>query len=265
MSDKVMIQHVEQMDRGLAYAESCFETFRVVQGEVFQWTAHWQRLCRGLASFGIEMGSHQATQVLEQCCVAAKGVADDALVRLTVSGGEADWGLCQQATPRLLMQIMPVQRQTMPLHLMCVDYPYPLQDKIAKFSADYAEKLQFIHILKQKHPHLLPIQYIFRKNDELLGGLTSNMMIFHQNKWKTPQNRGILPGIMRQFLMDKGLVQLQTCPRAWLADCEAIVLLNCGQFMMPVTSIQGRILDTQHPEIQTIQHILSQEKGVSCV
>ncbi len=42
-------------DRGLLYAEACFETFRVVNGAIFSWREHEKRLRLGLSLFGLAL------------------------------------------------------------------------------------------------------------------------------------------------------------------------------------------------------------------
>jgi len=86
------IKITETLDRGLAYAESCFETCRVVRGEIFSLPAHVQRLQTGMKAFGWDVSSERVAHWFQLAIQAAAAKGDDLLLRLTVSGGEASWG-----------------------------------------------------------------------------------------------------------------------------------------------------------------------------
>ncbi|MDQ6989097.1 MAG: aminotransferase class IV [Mariprofundaceae bacterium] len=263
MPTSAHIQDVSQMDRGLAYAEACFETFRVIQGDIFQWQAHWQRLSRGMSAFALDIQVYQA-EVYAHCLSTAQAQGEDVLLRLTVSGGQAEWGLNQTSEPLFYVQCLPFQA-ALPLDLHRVDYPFALQHKIAKFTADYAERLRVIQLLRQKEPSLQSTQYLFCQDGHVLSALTSNILLFQQNQWKMPHGVGILQGIVGEFLVQQGVVLSQSCPVEMLEDCQAMLSLNCGQFMVAVSSIDGRDLDTGHRAIDDIRDILGQEKGVNLV
>ncbi|MDX8387181.1 MAG: aminotransferase class IV [Ghiorsea sp.] len=263
MSNEISIQHERHMDRGLAYAEACFETFRVIDGHIFLWHQHWQRLCLGLHSFGIQLEINLEQRVQQDCLTYAKQESDDCLVRLTISGGSTDWGLTKSTTPIVRIQVMPFSHgDPTPLRAISVEHPFPLQDKIAKFTADYAYTLKALQIWKKEHDTSNPQQFIVCKHNQILSGITSNIVIYHQGKWLTPEGSGILNGVIRDFFLKKGLIQTQVCPINFLDTCEAVLFLNSGQFLRPIQSINGRDLDTQHQAISALQQNLNHEKGV---
>ena len=87
------IRYSDGLDRGLAYGEACFETFRVIDGEVFGWQQHLFRLMKGLDSFGISLSERDLELIRKSLFEQAAEVADDVLVRLTITGGVANRGL----------------------------------------------------------------------------------------------------------------------------------------------------------------------------
>jgi len=261
LEDKLTIKQVQRMDRGLSYAESCFETFRVIQGHIFCWSEHWQRLSTGMASFGIALPPSHASSIQDYCLNIAHSTADDCLIRLSVSGGEASWGLTKAATPQFYVQSMVFKAQTQPLHTIALEYPFALNPKIAKFTADYAQSLRALHAWQSELSD--GKQGIVCKDGQLISGTSANILLYRQGKWFTPDTTGILSGIIRQFLLQHNLVIAQVCPQAWLDDCEAMLLCNSGQFLSPVQSINGRNLTLPHPASQAIQQILQQQQGVS--
>ena len=258
MNDALDIQIVQKLDRGLSYAESCFETFRVIDGVIFLWDKHWQRLQHGLASFGLDVSDKHQDNIKQSCLQAAKKQGSDALVRLTATGGEAAWGLNQQATPQMFIQALPFAAKQQTIHLQSVEYPFALLPKPAKFTSDYALTLRAMQhwtLQDGKNP-------LICKNGTLLSGLTANIALFHQGKWLTPQGDGILAGSIRNHLIQQELITPQPCSTQFLVHVEAAVLLNSGSFLQVVQSIDNKPLQTQHPAIADLQQNLQSQQGV---
>ena len=126
---------------------------------------------------------------------------------------------------------MPSPRQNLPI--------------TAKFSSDYSIMLRSggRGILQRGGMPLLWQQ------DRLLGAATANVAILHRGAWLTPATAegGVLPGVIRQHLLQHGPLQQTTCSRAMVAQSPAIVLLNSSGFVRAATSIDGRPLTTDHP------------------
>ncbi|WP_051938013.1 aminotransferase class IV [Ghiorsea bivora] len=258
MNDALDIQIVQHLNRGLSYAESCFETFRVIDGAIFLWDKHWQRLQHGFASFGLCLADKHQENIKQNCLHAAKKEGSDCLVRLTLTGGEAAWGLMQQATPQIFIQTLPFLTQQQTIHLQSVEYPFALLPKPAKFTADYALMLrakQHWTLQDGKSP-------LICKNNVLLSGLVANIALFNQGKWLTPQGDGILAGNIRNYFIQQGLMTPQSCSAQLLAQTEAAVLLNSGSFLQVVQSIDNQPLQTQHPAIADLQQNLQAQQGV---
>jgi len=258
LQDNLNIHCVDHLNRGLSYAESCFETFRVIDDAIFLWDEHWQRLQHGFASFGLCLSNKHQENIRQSCLQAAKKEGSDCLVRLTVTGGEAVWGLIQQATPQVFIQALPFLGKQQTIHLQSVEYPFALLAKPAKFTSDYALTLRAMQhwtLQAGKSP-------LVCKNGVLLSGLTANIALFIHGKWITPQGDGILAGSIRNYLIQQGLITLQPCSAQLLAQTEAAVLLNSGSFLQIVHSIDNKPLQTQHPAIADLQQNLHSQQGV---
>jgi len=253
------IKIVRQLDRGLAYAEACFETFRVLNGHVFQQIEHQQRLQEGLKTYGLICTDDELENWFEQAVAAANMHGNDILLRMTVSGGDAIWGLlAKQQRPHVQIQMMPsVERK--PLHLQSVIWPFPLREKKVKYTADYAESLRAIQQWGLDNPMQA---LICSDSDNVLSTLTANIAIYRQGQWFTPQGLGILHGIVRHFLLEQGVLFESVCPMTWLGDCEAVACMNSGVFVQPAASLNGRALDVNHP---AMSKLFSAFKGMSGV
>ena len=250
------IQIVDTLDRGLSYAESCFETFRVVDGTIFLWDKHWQRLNQGLRAFGFDIASWH-DEVLASCLRAAQQQGSDTLARLTVSGGNAPWGLQQSATPNIYIQATAYRPPAQHLRLQSVEYPFPLQAKPAKFSADYAQTLKAL-----RHWQLEAQDPLLCKDGLILGGITANIALWVDGMWLTPEGEGILSGCVRQYLIEQGILLATPCPTSMLEKAQAAVFLNSGFFVRVVEGMDGRLLDSAHPAIRDIRQMLAKQEGV---
>ncbi len=262
MSNALQINYLSEMDRGLAYAEACFETFRVIHGEVFLWPEHWSRLTAGLASFGIALSPADEQQVLQACLTHARQVASDCLLRLTISGGAAGWGLLNSGATTCHIQALAFKAQPAPLDVFSVEYPFNLNTKLAKYCADYSQTLRAVRLWQQHEPQLNPLHSLIEKDGLIISGLTSNILLYVDGRWLTPQGDGILPGVIRQFLIQQGMVTARPCPVALLESCEAMLMINSGQFLRGIHSINGRGLNAQHPQIDALKEALRVHKGV---
>lgn len=253
------IKIVAQLDRGLAYAEACFETFRVLKGKVFQQIAHQRRLQCGLKSYGLICADRELENWFEQAILAASEQGDDVLVRMTVSAGNAEWGLLlKDCQPHIQVQTMVcVERQA--LHLQSVLWPYPLREKLVKYTSDYAESLRAIQLWSLDDPMQA---LVCSADDHLLSTLTANIAIYRHGQWFTPQGLGILDGIVRNFLLEHGVLTASICPRTWLDDCEAMVCMNSGVFVQPIASVNQRALEDNHPAVNKLLAALSGCSGV---
>ena len=253
------IKIVSQLDRGLAYAEACFETFRVLDGHIFQQAEHQQRLKYALESYGLICTDNELENCFKEAISAANIQGNDMLVRMTVSGGDAAWGLLVKNTqPHVQIQMMPSANRY-PLHLQSVIWPFPLREKKVKYTADYAESLRAI----QQWGLDNPMQALIGSNSgNVLSTLTANIAIYRQGQWFTPQGLGILSGVVRHFLLQQGVLFESVCPMAWLDDCEAVACMNSGVFVQPVASLNGRDLDVNHP---AMSKLFSAFKGMSGV
>ncbi len=255
------IEVVDRLERGLAYGEACFETFRVINGRVFDWPGHWHRLARGLAEYGLLLPQAQDEEVLFACLREAARAGPDVLVRLTISGGEAPWGLAAKAEePAVYIQCLPYTKSKAPAFLRLQSWPFPLKAKCAKFVSDYAETLRALRGSADIH-------VLFEQDDALIATATANILIYRDGHWSTPlADTGVLPGRVRDCLIRNSLVIEQPCPVSWLEDCEAAAVCNSGLFIQPVAYIADierlDAMDIHHMSFQPLLDVLQQQEGV---
>jgi len=252
---------VEQMDRGLAYAEACFETFRVIDGQIFDWPGHWRRLALGLSEFGLLLSPGYDEEVLFACLREAAKVGDDALVRLTISGGESRWGLTRRADePIVYIQAVAYTVSLAAQFLRLDTWPFALQKKTAKFVADYADTLRALRGATDAH-------VLFEQDGLLLATASANILLYRDGAWHTPPDTaGVLPGRVRNFLIRHKLVREMPCPVDWLQDCETMAVCNSGLFIQPVAWVEGiertEPMVMRHRMLRTLTDALGAAEGV---
>lgn len=260
------IHYSERLDRGLAYAEACFETFRVIDGEMFGWDRHMSRLATGLENFGIRLSEPDMDAIREQVLCRAGDVAGDALVRVTVTGGMAAWGLSRSndLLPEVYIQFMPSALSHQDTILSTVEWPFSVQPKRAKFSSDYALTLRAMQQWQQNGLSENETPLICEKG-KVLSTSTSNVLIYREGRWFTPDETGggVLPGVIRDELISDALVESCNCPVAWLDDCEAIALTNSGFFVRPVSMVNGRAVNSKHQAFEMLYQALRGKSGVA--
>ncbi|GAV20386.1 4-amino-4-deoxychorismate lyase [Mariprofundus micogutta] len=255
------ITKVENLERGLAYGEACFETFRVINGQIFDWPGHWQRLASGLSEFGLDVPAGQDQEVLCACLREAARTGPDVLLRLTISGGEASWGLTAKAgEAAVYIQCMPYTGNHAPGALRLQSWPFPLRKKQSKFTSDYAETLRALRGVNDSH-------VLFEQDGMLISTATANILLYRDGHWSTPNaDAGVLPGRVRDFLIRNALLVEEPCPVAWLEDCEAAAICNSGLFIQPLACIvdvaRQDAMDIHHTALQPLIDILQQQEGV---
>jgi len=251
-------------DRGLMYAEACFETFRVMDGAVFCWDAHMARLRRGLAAFGLTLDDDMTASLRAACLETAARQGRDVLLRLTVTGGDAAWGLAPPANRKLnaWIQVMPYGGAEAPLRLRGANWPWPVKPRPAKFTADYAETLRAMQACRVEEGEAA----LFCAGGRVLSTATANILLCRDGIWWTPgvNMDGILPGVVRATLIEAGCVRQAVCPVAWLRDCTAAAAVGSGSFIQAVAAVNGRELAMEASLFRPLWQALRSREGVAC-
>jgi len=247
-------------DRGLLLGEASFETMRVIDGCIFAWDAHLARLCRGLAAFGLVCPDG----LLSRCLEAALQAGCDAMLRLTVSGGEASRGLlvAGERSPVVHIQAWPYHPPAGELALRSVHWPLGGMARTAQFTSDYAFTIRLLH--QARHAGLLAEHEaaLFTHDDELLCMETGNILLSIDGEWRTPEHTAVLPGVVRNTLLEAGAVQACACPATWLQACDAMAVCNSGCFIRPVAMVDGRRLVTDAFHFSPLLDALRGRPGV---
>jgi branched-subunit amino acid aminotransferase/4-amino-4-deoxychorismate lyase len=255
-----VISSNNELDRGLLYGEACFETMRVIKGEIFAWDAHLARLQQGLAAFALACPQG----LLSRCLEAAERVGEDALLRLTLSGGITPRGLIPdgERTAHAHIQAWPYHPATEPLALRTLHWPLRGMSRMAKFTADYAFTIRLLHQARHAGQLGEHEQALFTLDDDLLCMETANILLLLNGEWLTPDSDALLPGVVRAALLEAGVLRACRSPADWLQVCDAVAICNSGCFIRPVSVVNGRRLDEHAGRFAVLLDALRGRKGV---
>lgn len=257
---EVAITNKKSLDRGLLYGEAVFETMRVIKGEVFAWQAHMDRLQQGLAAFELTCPG----DLLPRCMRAGQEVGDDALLRLTISGGESSRGLLvnEEREPQVHIQAWPYRPVSHALLLHTLDWPLGGMARTAKFTADYAYTIRLLHQARRDGTLPEGEQALFTHESELLCMETANIMLMLDGEWLTPDSDALLPGVVRGALLEAGVLRACRCPSDMLQFCVAMAICNSACFVRPVAMVNGRSLDVHMDRFFSLIEALDGRPGV---
>ncbi|MDQ6975024.1 MAG: aminotransferase class IV [Mariprofundaceae bacterium] len=252
------MRKVATLDRGLAYGEACFETFRVVDGNVFALPEHEQRLTRAAAQFAWKI---DASALFKKAIKSAKTEGRDVLLRLTLTGGKAPWGVLPTGTiPAVYLQVMPASTRS-PLHLRMVDCgSISLRNRDVKHNSDYADMLRIYQ--QSRHQLGSNEQMLFCAQAKIISTMTANILCYHDGQWITPEDDHLLTGIVRHLLLQKGVISVGACWQKIAKECEAMACINSGLFIQAVVAINAHVMTVEGKIFQPLYDFFRGQAGV---
>jgi branched-subunit amino acid aminotransferase/4-amino-4-deoxychorismate lyase len=241
---------VSVFDRGARDGGGIFETFRVHDSRPFLWEPHLERMVVAAAELGFPVPPSPAT-LLEGlgAVLAANGLAN-AVARITVTRGIAGgrptrtgcWIECEPVEGRLWRgtrtgkgAVILSKRAFSPGVLG----PYKTTSRLA-YQLAYEEA----RAVGADETILLTHQ------GEVLEGSASNVFLYIDGQVATPShNTGILPGIMRAFVLQACYTlgyALRTSAiwRDELSIADEVFLTNSVQGLVSIATVNGRAVKT---------------------
>ncbi|MDQ6963425.1 MAG: aminotransferase class IV [Mariprofundales bacterium] len=223
------------LDRAISHGEACFETMAAINGTIFDLPRHLQRLQNGCAQLGITLHDRESAQLygaIMECVTDTSST-----IRITITPGQAPIGITAAGKRREVYIQQQQRRPPAEAELISMQHPQGEQQITAKFSSNYSIMLRLggRTIIQQGATPLL------WHHNRLCSAACANIALHLNGKWLTPavEEGGVLPGVVRHHLLQRGILHSQTCSRSTLADCDAIALLNSGILVQEVVSVDG--------------------------
>ncbi|GAB4010405.1 MAG: hypothetical protein Fur0010_03000 [Bdellovibrio sp.] len=207
------------------YAESFFTSFAVVDGKIYLWDYHCQRIEKNAHYFKIELTKNWAEFVLKQI---AKLNINFARCRLSFSKESKYSELFS-----LEVHQLPVAKKW---KLRIKEIIPSSVDSILKVG-DY--QIQFDAMTKLQQQGFDDYLFINQKSKNVLETSIANVVFKFNEEWVTPTlGPGILDGVLRKFLIDQNIVKERNISLAEIKNFSHGFALNCVRGIFPLESIE---------------------------
>lgn len=243
-------------DSGFLYGYGCYETLRGYNGRFFRFDDHLDRLSRTAAELKLPVDIQMLKTVIPETLLRSK--LKDARIRITLTGGEVS-----------LSSVNPSNKNST-LLVTAVNYvPYFAETYEKGFRIIIARAARNSRSLLPGHKTTCFLESLLARREAQSAGAdeavllnengllaeasSSNVFIVSQEVIKTPRlGSGLLPGVTRNIVFEiarqNGISALEAdiLPEE-LLTAEEIFLTNSMIEIMPVTSLEGKALNSGNP------------------
>jgi branched-chain amino acid aminotransferase len=223
-----VLQDVESTD-GWLYGTGIFETIKTVDSKPYSLARHLNRAQRSAAELNISI---PANEVIQNLVFQTLKAEPHKLGLLRISFAQ---------NSRLLIVHLPYQAPIGALDLRL--HPSTVNGFVHK-EFPYAERLAILAAAKNAG---FDDALTINNADKICEGSVTNLIAKIGEVWITPPvTDGVLPGIMREILIENNLVSEKSISRDSLGDVSSAFLLSSLRIAQPISSIEGRALHLSH-------------------
>ncbi len=229
-------------DHGLLVGDGVFETLRVRAGHVCFWDRHVGRLEQSLAATGIPSVPAALLTTGVREVLVASGL-DDARLRVTVTSGPGPAGLRRGPRPTVVISAGALGPPPAPARAITLPWPRNERSVLAGVkSTSYAEAVAL-------HARVLAASadegFLADTTGRLSEALTANVVLTLDGRAVTPgPASGCLPGIVRELLLEAGVVDEADIAFEELRRATEILVTSSVAGIRCVASVDGRPLPT---------------------
>ncbi|MDZ7869627.1 MAG: aminodeoxychorismate lyase [Rheinheimera sp.] len=246
---------IQFSDRSFQYGDAIFSTVRIRDGQPQLWSLHWQRLRHSMQRLGF--AALDETTVLQQ--VQANITAPEQVLKVLISRGEGarGYGTLGISIPQLYCWTAPL-----PDYHRAREYGVRLglaQMRLAQqpilAGIKHCSRLETVMLKREAEQSGFDDLLVCDQQDFLIEATAANLLLWRDGQWWTPdlQQAGVA-GVMRQLLLDTGLVTIRLLPLADIEQASAMALCNALTGIVPVSSFAGQPLPMT-PAIQLQQQV----------
>jgi branched-chain amino acid aminotransferase len=246
---------VSILDRGFCYGDALFETMRIYSGKIFQLDQHLDRLEHGSESIFLMLpeSRKRIQEILYETFNRNQGA--DAVVRLTITRGEGILGKLWQAdtSPTLTVYVRP--HIAAPEEWYQNGVPISLVPNSAAKLGGLQEQIKSANYLsqilarKQAEEQNAVDGIMINEQGEICDGTISNIFVVKDGELSTPAINGyVLAGVTRQVVLKLANETGTLCKEGSITaddvlQGDEVFLTNTGWEILPVTRVDGKIID----------------------
>ena len=238
--DGVESDVIDIADRGLAYGDGLFETFRVINERPLWWDRHLARLQRGAQVLGIELPNPTRMHIEAlNCC---EGAADGVLKLILTRGSSGRGYRPGDGSPTRILSLHPSPpRQGSIIAIRC-GTRLATQPLLAGFK--HLNRLEQVLAARECQQANVDEGLLFDGDGRLVSAVAGNVFLLRDGEWLTPTiDRCGVAGICREWLLEN----LASCRETALSDddvkaAEAVFVCNSVRGILPVSELDGRAL-----------------------
>lgn len=223
---------------GWLQGHGIFETLRTVNGVAYAYSRHIQRAIKNAQIADINLPdlklvSQSVGEVIEA------EPHPDGLLRISFDS-KGQWAVVH----------LPYQPQNKPATVRIHPDHHAINRQMIK-SYPYGHRLA---ILKEAKLLGFDEALVCNIHGNICEGAVSNVIMKIDGRWVTPPTSdGILPGIMRELVIEYCGVSVESIPESRIAEVDAAILLSSLRISQPVASIEGRELESSQAFSNEIQ------------
>lgn len=235
-------------DRGYQFGDGVYEVGRVYQGKIYEWEAHYQRLCRSAQELQISIpwSSSELRQIASQL-IEKNGLTEtDAIVYLQVTRGSAPR---QHDFPEGVNPVLSgfARKLERPLAQQQAGIPAALIPDIRWLRCDIKSlNLLGAVMAKQQAKERGAYEAILHRDGTVTEGSAANLFVVKEGTLYThPANHLILRGITRQVVIELANqlslpVREEPFDTRFLEQADEVFFTATTIELMPVISIDGK-------------------------
>jgi branched-chain amino acid aminotransferase len=240
---------ISAFDHGFTVGDGIFETMKAVNGRLFLWPWHLERLRASAAAMRIELPNqaHLTNIVRRVANESAVELSGQARVRLTISAGLGPLGSARLDMPPTIVcaaSAMPVRSGDARLHV--ASWPRNERSPLSGVkSTSYADN---VLALAEASARGAGEAIFFNTRSELCEGTGSNVFLVCDGVALTPPtSAGLLAGVTRRFVLSLGEAADRVVERSLsiehLAAADEVFITSTFQDVRGVSDIDGRRLE----------------------
>ncbi len=252
------LARIDPTDRGFTLGDGLFETIRAERGTPRHLPLHLARLRSGAAALGIGIAlDDRGLEAALMQTLAANGLTDQAVLRLTLSRGPGARGIAPPPNPTPTVLITAAAFVEPPATVTAIICRSTRRNERSPLAA--IKSLNFLDAIiarREASARSAEDAILLNTRDDLAEATGSNIFLLMDGRWLTPRvEDGALPGTLRARILASGAACEARLTEADLLSARSICLGN-ALGVRAVSALDGRGVGIQADAVAALRVIL---------